>query len=175
MTKKEESKLTFDFQRILDERIAIDREVTDEINHFPTIRSEMLLVTNYVENILKDCIVCLTMSEHSRKISRNVIADILLDRNVISGDLFDDVKKIFKIRDQYGHSLRLSKIDEQIEPIILNLNIIKGFQQNFPDWDSLSTEDKFGKIIGLLNFQLKNCFVELAKKENLLNDEDTIW
>ena len=154
--------------------MAIEREVNDEINHFLTIRSEMLLVTNYVENILKDCIVCLTRSEHSRKISREVIVNILLDRNVISEELFYDVKKIFKIRDQYGHSLRLSKIDEQIKPIILNLNIIKGFQNNFPNWDSMSIEDQFYKIIGLLNLQLKNCFSNLVKKEKLLKDDDMV-
>lgn len=86
--------------------------MTDEINHYPTIRSEMLLIINYVENILKDCIVFLTWFEHFRKISGSVIIDILLDRSVIAENLFNDVKRIFKISDQYGHSLRLSKIDE---------------------------------------------------------------
>ena len=86
--------------------------MTDEINHYPTIRSEMLLMINYVENILNGCIVCLTWFEHFQKISGSVIIDILLDRSVIAENLFNDVKRIFKISDQYGHSLRLSKIDE---------------------------------------------------------------
>ncbi len=174
MIDNKERQHTFNFKNILAERQMVDMEVSDEINHWPTIRSEMLLSTNYVENILKDCIVCLTRSEYSRKISRDVIASILMDRDVIPEELFEDVKKIFKIRDQYGHSMRLSKIDNEIKPIVLKLNCIRGYQKNYSDWDELSDDEKFEKIIGFLNFCLQGCFEKLVRKENLLKDEEEI-
>ena len=153
----------FDIEKLIQERQLVDREITDELNYYPTSRIEGLLLTNYVENILKDCIVCLVKSKSARKISRQIINEILLDRKVIDSWMFEDVKKIFQIRDQYGHTMKLSVIDETIKPIMMKLTIASRLKKTLPEWDELPLDDKLSRITDSLILNLQICFENLLE------------
>lgn len=129
----------FDKKKLSEDRIGVTEEYLEEINKNVGLRTEVLLLTNYVDNLLKDCIVMLTRSEKARSISRNTILEILKERKIISQEIFDDLKKINQIRDQYGHTMRLSLIEERIVPIIESMNVQTQIKEVIPEWDTKLT------------------------------------
>jgi len=145
----------FDWQKLVAERKKVEEELKEEFNDSGSVRSEALLLTNWVDNLLKDCIVILTKSEKSRKIPRGVILKILLDRQFITKDFAEDIERINQIRDQFGHTMRKSVIEEKITPIIEKMNLTKDLRKTLPEWDNSSNHDKLTifaiSIIGSLN------------------------
>lgn len=123
----------FDEEKLKKQREIIQEEFLRAINDSSSFRVELLLLTNYVENVLKDCIVYLTKSLKARKIARNTINEILIERGVISKELFDDVNRIFKIRDLFGHNMRLSQIKKKAEPILEKMNTTKQMIEADPE------------------------------------------
>ncbi|PBO84766.1 MAG: hypothetical protein COA77_07400 [Thaumarchaeota archaeon] len=113
----------FDKEKLMENRKIIGKEYLEEINKNIGLRTEIFLLTNYVENLVKDCIVLLTRSEKARGISRNVILEILKEKEIINQEIFDDLKKIYQIRDQYGHSMRLSLAEKRIKPIVESMSV----------------------------------------------------
>jgi len=113
----------FDKEKLIENRKIIGKEYLEEINKNIGLRTEIFLLTNYVENLVKDCIVLLTRSEKARGISRNVILEILKEKEIINQEIFDDLKKIYQIRDQYGHSMRLSLAEKRIKPIVESMSV----------------------------------------------------
>ena len=132
----------FNWQKLIAERKKVEEELKEEFNDSGSVRSEGLLLTNWVDNLLKDCIVILTKSEKSRKIPRDVILKILLDRKFITKELADDIEKINQIRDQFGHTMRKSLIEERITPIIESMHLIKLLKDKFPEWDTWDNSQK---------------------------------
>ena len=153
LTKNKESDLHYNLKRLIEERKLVDRKVTDELNHFPTSRSEALLLTNYVENIVKDFIEVILESHKAREIGKNTIVDILLEKNIISYELAQDIKKIFDIRNQYGHTMRLLLIDERVETLIEKMEITKKLKEK-GKWEEYDVDEKIltiaFHIIGML-------------------------
>lgn len=146
---------TFDWRKLLDERKLVQEEVKEEFNDSGSVRSEGLLMTNWVDNLLKDCIVILTKSEKSRKIPRGVILKILLDREFISKELGQDIERINQIRDLFGHTMRKSVIEEKISPIVESMNQTKTLKDQFPDWEKWNSHERLTMfsihIVGILN------------------------
>ena len=126
----------FDWMKLIAERRKVEEELHDEFNEHGSVRSEGLLLTNWVDNLLKDCIVILTRSEKARSISRKVILEILVDKGHISNELAGDIKRINQIRDQFGHTMRRSLIEERIAPIIENMSTVRKLKNNFKNWDT---------------------------------------
>jgi len=133
---------TFDWQKLLEERKLVQEELKEEFNDSGSIRSEGLLMTNWVDNLLKDCIVILTKSEKSRKIPRKVIVEILLDKKFITKELADDMGRINEIRNLFAHTMRKSVIEEKITPIIESMNEIKDVKKEFTTWDKFENSEK---------------------------------
>ena len=141
MTINKEKKPCFDIDELLKERELVDLEVNIEISgeqksfapHIEigdkmAFRTHSLLLTNYIENLIKDCIVIINKSHEARKIPRDTINKILYDRNYVDENTFNDVKRIFKIRDQFGHTLKMSSIEKRIEPIIDQMSFLSESQ-----------------------------------------------
>ena len=95
---------------------------------------------------MKDCIVYLTKSLKARDISRKTINNILLERGIIDDEIFGDVKRIFKIRDQFGHTLRISQIKERTEPILEKMHTVKQMIDVDPEWSKLPLEEKLSGV-----------------------------
>ncbi len=130
----------FDQEKLIQERDVVNQEFEDEIHLWESVertsvRHEGLLMTNYVDNLLKDCIVLLFRSNNAWKISRDTILKILKERGYIDSIVFQDLLKLNKIRDLYGHTMRLSKIDERIKPIIENMNLVSEMKDMIPEWE----------------------------------------
>jgi len=111
---------------------------------------------------LKDCIVFLTKSLKARKIARNTINEILLERDVIGKELFDDVKRIFDIRDLFGHNLRISQIKKEAEPILENMNTTKDMIEADPEWNKRPLEEKLSGVVRGVAIVLQLTFNKLV-------------
>jgi len=155
----------FDEEELEKQRKIILDEFIKEIDDSSSFRVELLLLTNYVENVLKDCIVYLTKSLKARKIPRNTINEILLERDIIDKELFDDVKRIFDIRDLFGHNLRISQIKKKAEPILKQMNSAKKMIEADPEWSKLSLEEKLSGVSRGIAFVLDLRFRSLVLNE----------
>jgi len=151
----------FDEAELITERHLVEGEIVQEMNQSSSIRTEGLLLTNYVDNLLKDCIVYLTRSKKSRKISRKVIRDILLEKGIINKALFDDLKRIEDIRDQYGHTMRLSVISDRIEPIIEKMEGTVELKKLNLTWDDFDTMQKLSKVSLKIVNELNTVFARM--------------
>lgn len=136
----------FDEEELVKQRKIILDEFMKEIDDSSSFRAELLLLTNYVENVLKDLIVYLTKSLKARNIKRETINEILFERNIITDEIFDDVKRIFKIRDQFGHTLRISQIKERTEPILGKMNTSIQMIEADPEWGKLPLEIRLSAV-----------------------------
>jgi len=165
MTKNKESNSGFDIEELIRERQLVDKEVIDELNHYPTTRTEALLLTNYVENIIKDCVAFLVKSNEARKIPRDTVKKILLDRGIIDMQTSKDIDRTFQIRDQYGHTMRLFRIENEIEPIMMKMNVVPQLRNKNPDWDKLEIDQRLTEITYAIIDNLQSCFQQLVNHE----------
>lgn len=156
----------FDWMKLIAERKKVEEELHDEFNEHGSIRSEGLLLTNWVDNLLKDCIVILTRSEKARSISRKVILEILADKGHISNELAEDIKRINQIRDQFGHTMRRSLIEERIAPIIENMSTVRKLKNNFKNWD---TTMPFSEKITVFSLDIINILNDVFYKIKIPN------
>lgn len=109
--------ITFFESDLTTERAEVFKEFVDEINETGSIRSETLLIFTFIESVLKDIISLLLKSKTARKIDRDRIVEILEENQVINCYIGADIRKVFDIRDLYGHSLKKSVIEQQIKGI----------------------------------------------------------
>jgi len=100
------------------EKEIVFKEFAEEINETGSVRSETLLIFTYIESILKDIISLKLKSKSARDISRDVIIKILEENQTLNCYIGADIRKVFDIRDLYGHNLKRSVIEKQIKGII---------------------------------------------------------
>ena len=151
MTDNKKDEEAFDLDEILREQSIIERETRDEVNHYPQIRSNALVMSTYIENILEHCICYMLKSKKGNKISKKIINNILLDRKIIDLELYDDLNRIFEIRNHFAHHANLSKIEQSIEPIIEKINPIMEAdshkQETRVSNNVKYSSDAFGRIV----------------------------
>jgi len=148
----------FDEAELITERHLVSGEITQEFNDTTSLRAEGLLLTNYVDNLLKDCIVYLFRSKESRGIDRKLIVRILHEKGIINDALRDDIRRIFDIRDQYGHTMRRTLIAERVEPILERMEVTKELKKLNPTWDTFETMEKLSKISISIISELEDAF-----------------
>ena len=166
MTTEKQSDQGFDLDELLHERGIVDTEITNELEKSSSVRAEALMLTNYVENILKDCMVLLIGSKKARDMKRENILDILKEKKLLEQNMVEDVKKIFKIRDQFGHTMRLSLIVERIEPIIEKMEIVKLIKEQDATWDTWKIDEKVVGISFRIIGELQNVFTNILPIRN---------
>jgi len=113
------------------EREEVYKEFIDEINETGSIRSETLLIFTFIESILKDIISLLLKSKAARRIARDRIVEILEENEVLNCYIGADIRKVFDIRDLYGHSLKKSVIEQQIRGIINTMFATEHLKEKF--------------------------------------------
>lgn len=159
MSQKEKAEQTDNtIKNLRETKEDIRLEMMDEIQNCTSVRAECLLVTNYVESILKDIMVVMTVSEKSRKIPRLVIVEILKDKKLLTPEMATDIKKMFNIRDFFGHNLKLVDAEMKCVSEIQGMNIPKSLRIQQSNWDNI---DLTGKITSIALV--------------MLNDLDTIF
>jgi len=129
-----------------DKRNKVFAEVEDELNETGSFRSEALLITNYVEFVLKDIMEFLLKSKKARNVARDTVKEILKDRKIITEDQSKDIKKIFTIRDLFGHNLLINEIKTEVEKLIETMNVISVLHEANSDWNELNVDSKLSKI-----------------------------
>ena len=91
---------------LMDERKLVRQEVYEEFKmDIDSFRAAGLIFTNYVENVCKNIVVYLEKNEKRRGLKRDRILKILKQNNVIDKEVEDDLKSVFDIRDEFGHTM----------------------------------------------------------------------
>jgi len=165
MTYNKESMEGFDLEEIIQEQLIIERETTDEVNHYPHIRSNALVMSTYIETILEHCICYIVQSKKGQKIPNRITNDILLDRKIIDSELHDDLNRIFEIRNHFAHQVNLSKIEQSIEPVMEKMNVTCELG-DLLHWKDLDIDSRLWKIMSAVLIKLMFCFKQQVKQEN---------
>ena len=153
----------FNLLEIMNENQIIEEEFLKELHESNSIRTGCLILTNYAENIIRNIISIEFQSLKIRKISRETIVDILYEKEILNKEAFDDFKRIFQIRDFYGHNMRLTEIDKEIAPIIDAMHQTKKTRKESPNWDDLTSHEKVKRIsIPIMGF-LKTILIQTAE------------
>lgn len=135
------------------------KKMIDELNSISSTRAEILLLTNFVEYLLKDIIEEVLESNSARKIARSTVVDILTDKKMIENEIASDIKKIFEIRDFYAHNVEIDIADKKTDELIPNMSIVKNELDTRPEWES----DRGKKILLISNSILHKLFTELYR------------
>lgn len=152
----------FDADELLEERAKVSEEVIIEFGKDESIRARALLLTNYVDNELKDCIVMMTRSKKSRGISRGVIIEMLHERGYVNDLIYNDLKRIHQIRDKFGHTMRMSKIEEEVKKIIASTDVSLALKIQVPNWDNLPLSEKVHHVAERMLIDLNKVFLLIA-------------
>lgn len=149
------------------------KEWLDEMNETGSIRSETLLIFTYIESLLKDIISLLLKSKSSRQISRDVMVKILEENQTLNCYIGADIRKVFDIRDLYGHNLRKSVIERQVKGIINNMFTTEFLKKKFAkdpkeqNWDkrhlSIQLSDIGITLINQVNDIFTREYIDNAK------------
>lgn len=115
------------------ERDEVYKELLDEINETGSIRSETLLIFTFIESILKDIISLLLQSKTARRFARDRIVEVLEENEVLNCYIGADIRKVFDIRDLYGHNLKKSVIEPNIKGIINTMFVSEHLKKKFDD------------------------------------------
>ncbi len=151
------------------------KEWLDEMNETGSIRSETLLIFTYIESVLKDIISLLLKSKSSRLISRDVIVKILEENKTLNCYIGADIRKVFDIRDLYGHNLRKSVIEKEVKGIINTMFTTEFLKKKFAkdpkeqDWDkrhlSIQLSDIGIVLINQVNVIFTREYIDNAEKQ----------
>ncbi len=134
-------------------------EIEQELRNSTSPRVEILLATNYAEFILKDFVQFLLNTEEARDIPRQLIVNILEDKELINKKLAHDVRQIFSIRDAYAHKPSLNEANEFVEKhIIPKLNCVKDETPKEPDWEKRPLTQKIFDVSAWVFVQLRGNF-----------------
>jgi len=131
----------FDAEKFLKERNEVNKEFIQEFQKDESVRTRSLLLTNFVDKQIKDCVVMLIRSEKARGISREVSIEILNEKNYLDL-IYKDLKRINQIRDLFGHNLRMSIIEKEVSNIIENSDVVHALRILIPNWENLSVSEK---------------------------------
>jgi len=157
------------------DRDLIWREFLDEMNSTGSIRSETLLMYNYIENLLKDIITLQLESEMSRRIAKKTIVTILEENGTLNSYFAHDIRMIFQIRDLFAHNLRKSIIETEIPKILKIMftteHLIKEFAKNpkVANWEDrelhIQLSDIGIYIINKIQEDYKNVMVDYLQNK----------
>ena len=148
----------FDVDKLLEDRKFIDEEITQELKNSSSLRTNSLLLTNFIENILNDCIVILHSSVESRGIPRHRIVKILKEKGYLDSELAKEIEKIFKIRDLFAHTMSLSSIIEQTESKIQEMHTTEIVKNRDHTWDTYVIDEKITAITFEIISKLQDVF-----------------
>lgn len=163
MSEKEKSEHADDIIRKLKQnKNEIREEIMDEINTTTSVRAECLLVTNYVESLLRDIMVVMTVSDSSRKIARNTMVEILKDKLLLTSEMATDIKKMFLIRDSFGHSLKIAEVEQNCENIIKGMHIPIRLRARQDNWDKIDLTGKITSIALVMLNTLDEIFENIS-------------
>ena len=134
------------------------KDVLQEMGATNSFRVKALLLTNFIESLLKDFMEFLLKTEEGREIPRNLIVKILLDKKIINSEISKDIKHIFEIRDAYAHHLSLIQANAKIEKEILpKMKCVKHRSSQIPDWNK---RDLDTKIIDVSDWVFANLLMD---------------
>jgi len=115
------------------ERSEVYNEFLMEINETGSVRSETLLIFTFIESILKDIISLQLESKTARRISRDRIVEILEENEILNCYIGADIRKVFDIRDLYGHNLKKTVIEKEINNIINSMFTTEYLKDEFAE------------------------------------------
>ncbi len=163
MSEKEESAYNV-IIKLKENKEKIRSEMMEEINNCTSVRTECLLITNYVESLLKDIMVAITVSIKSRKIARDTIVEILKDKNLITAETATDIKKMFDIRDFFGHYMKITEAEKKSEELIKSMDITKKLRAMHPGWDEMELTGKITNIAVFMLNELDEIFDDVSDR-----------
>ena len=163
MSEKEKSEHSDEtIRKLKQNKNEIRIEMMNEIENTNSVRVECLLVTNYVESLLKDIMVVMTVSENSRKIARGTIVEILKDKRLITSEMATDIKKMFTIRDFFGHSMKIEECEKRSEEIIKGMDIPIRLRKRQHNWDKIDLTGKITSIALIILSTLDEVFENIS-------------
>jgi len=124
----------------------IIQELIEELNSITSVRTECLLLANYVDNTLKDIMVMMMVSNKARKIARNTIVAILEEKKLVSNEMANDIGKIFEIRDLFGHRMKISEAEKMTGELIETMFVVSKLKEEKKDWDKKDVSGKISDI-----------------------------
>jgi len=152
----------FDADELIEERAKVSDEVEVEFEKDKSVRARSLLLTNYVDNQLKDCIVMMTRSKKARGISRKVVIEILYERGYVYDLIYQDLIRVNRIRDLFGHTMRMSKIEDEVKKIIASTDVSHALRIQVPNWENLSVSEKVQHVALRMLIDLDKIFLLIA-------------
>jgi len=145
-------------------------EVVAELRENNSLRAESLILTNFIESVLKDIMEYDLQTKYARKISRQIIVDILYDKGILNEELKNDIKRIFNIRDLYGHNLSIPELQIEVEKIIATMNVTVALKGKIVVWDKLLANEQLSRVAIKIIPELDNVFADHIVKRSRHND-----
>jgi hypothetical protein len=117
--------------------------------------------------VLKDIISLKLQSKTARKIARDRIVEILEENETLNCYVGSDVRKVFDIRDLFGHNLKKSVIENEVRKIIETMFVTDSLKKKFSkNSEAKNFEDRE------LHIQLSDIGIELINQvENIYKRE----
>lgn len=136
----------------------IHDEYEIEINLTKDARAEALLLTNYVESVLKDCIVLLFRSLKARGIPRKIMVSILEDKEIFEKSLAQDILRCFDIRDKYGHNISMDEIAKDVKSIFESMDEFKIWNLGDDEFHTWKLDQRLFYVINGLQNELQRTY-----------------
>ena len=145
--------------------LVVSHEFAEEFNSTNSIRTEALLLTNYIEWQLKNILEYILESKSARNIARKTIAKILEEKQVITSEIHSDVKRIFLIRDLFSHNLSRTEIEIETGIHIGKMYVAKFLKGRTTDWDNRNVYDKLADIFEVMSQYLERDYKILVMEK----------